>query len=87
MNFPGNRGPAFKKPPQNSRADILIGLVLRGEYPGVKTPMTLDEVDVLDGGEGALGFTSFAMAVSSWKSRKMSSFKLPERNVHRWKPQ
>jgi hypothetical protein len=39
-------------------------------YPGEETPVTPDEPDALDGGGGAPGFTSFAIAVSRWKSRK-----------------
>jgi hypothetical protein len=48
---------AFIEFPKTLRADPLLGLVLKGAYPGVDTPLTPDEPDVLDGGEvvGGLG--------------------------------
>jgi len=53
------QGSSYKKPPRNSRADILTDLVLRGEYPGGEIPITLDgpdEPDALDADDVLQGF-------------------------------
>jgi hypothetical protein len=41
----------FIEPPQNLRADNLLDLVQKGGLPGVETPITPDEADVLDAGD------------------------------------
>ena len=40
------------KLPKNSRADYLLNLVRKGALPGPETPVTHDEVDAVDAGDG-----------------------------------
>jgi hypothetical protein len=42
--------PGLSENPKILRADNLLDLVSRGYAPGVETPVTPDEPDVLDGG-------------------------------------
>ena len=77
-----------------SRADILMDVVVKGAYPGVETPVTPVEPDVLDAGDvvGGVGRGGLASGCQVWrvgwcfKSRRSSGggavlHRLPERQV------